>query len=235
MKMLYAVVEAPTPELTSQATAALAARLAQDKVHFSDVADIAGLPFFAQNGLLFLTPEALRESLAGLEQGAPLIQDLASDMSLVGLVAGLEDGLIGVSASKVTLDQMAPLLNSAATTIEAVNAGRPASFSWRVATEGRPAAPGELRGVIQLRPRSITAPCSPGLAASTILRGIAAEVLPAYDATLRLTGPIAMADEEFGTVKENAVRNGLITAAIVLLILWRALRSGRLIWRSRST
>ena len=34
MKMLYAVVEAPTPELTSQATAALAGRLAQDKVHF---------------------------------------------------------------------------------------------------------------------------------------------------------------------------------------------------------
>ena len=229
MKMLYAVVEAPTPELTSQATAALAARLAQDKVHFSDVADIAGLPFFAQNGLLFLTPEALRESLAGLEQGAPLIQDLASDMSLVGLVAGLEDGLIGVSASRVTLDQMAPLLNSAATTVEAVNAGRPASFSWRVATQGHPAAPGELRGVIQLRPALDYSSVQPGLAASTILRGIAAEVLPAYGATLRLTGPIAMADEEFGTVKENAVRNGLITAAIVLLILWRALRSGRLI------
>ena len=35
-----------------------------------------------------------------------------------------------------------------------------------------------------------------------------------------------MADEEFATIKENAVRNGVITVAIVLFILWRALRSG---------
>ena len=38
-----------------------------------------------------------------------------------------------------------------------------------------------------------------------------------------------MADEEFATIKEGAVRNGLITIAIVLVILWLALRSGRLI------
>jgi hopanoid biosynthesis associated RND transporter like protein HpnN len=69
----------------------------------------------------------------------------------------------------------------------------------------------------------------PGLAASTKLRAIAAEVLPAYGAGVRLTGPVAMADEEFGTIKEHAARDGVITAAIVLFILWRALRSGRLI------
>ena len=38
-----------------------------------------------------------------------------------------------------------------------------------------------------------------------------------------------MADEEFATIKEGAVRNGLITVAIVLVILWLALRSARLI------
>ena len=38
-----------------------------------------------------------------------------------------------------------------------------------------------------------------------------------------------MADEEFATIKEGAVRNGLITVFIVLVILWLALRSARLI------
>ncbi|WP_374546444.1 MMPL family transporter [Rhodoblastus sp.] len=229
MHMLYAVVEAPTPELAAQASVALTERLAADKAHFSDVVFIAGLPFFAQNGLLFLTPEALRETLTGLEQGAPLIQDLASDMSLVGLVAGLEDGLIGVSSGRIKLDGMAGLMDSVSTTVEAANAGRPAFFSWRVATQGRPATPGELRGVIQLRPTLDYSSVQPGLAASTKLREIAAEVLPAYEAQVRLTGPVAMADEEFGTIKEHAARDGLITAAVVLFILWRALRSGRLI------
>jgi hopanoid biosynthesis associated RND transporter like protein HpnN len=37
-----------------------------------------------------------------------------------------------------------------------------------------------------------------------------------------------MNDEQFGSIKENAVRNGLITLAIVTFILWLALRSGRL-------
>jgi uncharacterized protein len=229
MNMLYAVVESPTPELTAQATAALASRLAQDKAHFSDVVDIAGLPFFAQNGLLFLPTEGLRETLSGLEQGAPLIQDFTSDMSLRGLVAGLEDGLIGVGQGRIALDRMAGLMDATSTTIEDVNAGRPASFSWRAATQGRPATPGELRGVIQLRPALDYASVQPGLAASTALRSIAAEVLPAYQAHVRLTGPVAMADEEFGTIKEHAARDGMITAAIVLFILWRALRSGRLI------
>ena len=37
-----------------------------------------------------------------------------------------------------------------------------------------------------------------------------------------------MADEEFGTIKENAALNGSITFAIVLFILWLALRSPKL-------
>jgi hopanoid biosynthesis associated RND transporter like protein HpnN len=38
-----------------------------------------------------------------------------------------------------------------------------------------------------------------------------------------------MADEEFATLREGALVNGLVTVAVVLLILWLALRSGRLI------
>src|SRR4029434_5788617 len=39
-----------------------------------------------------------------------------------------------------------------------------------------------------------------------------------------------MADEEFATIKENAVLHGVGTIAIVLFILWRALGSGRTIF-----
>ena len=46
---------------------------------------------------------------------------------------------------------------------------------------------------------------------------------------MRLTGPVAINDEQFGAIRENAVRNGVVTVAIVVFILWLALRSGRLI------
>ncbi len=226
---IYAVVEAPTPELTARATAELTTRLAEDKDHFHEAVNLAGSAFFARNGLLYLPLESLGASLNGLEEGAPLISDLASDMSLRGLVAGLEDGLIGLNAGRVKLDGMTGLFDASATTFEAALAGHPAAFSWRVLAQGKPATPSELRGVIQIRPALDFRQVQAGLAASDALRAAAAEIAPRYQARVRLTGPVAMADEEFGTIKENAARNGIITAAIVLLILWRALRSWRLI------
>jgi len=46
---------------------------------------------------------------------------------------------------------------------------------------------------------------------------------------VRLTGPVPIANEEFATVKEGALVNGIVTLGLVLLILWLALRSFRII------
>jgi len=226
---LYAVVDAPTPELAAQATSALTARLEADKIHFVSVTNIAGLPFFAQNGLLFLPLPDLQSAMDGLARGAPLIQDLATDPSLRGMVAALEDGLIGVNSKKLKLDDMARVFDASSQTVEDILAGRPASFSWRALAQGQDASASDLRGVIEVRPVLDYKEVQAGLKASNALREAAAEILPRHQARLRLTGPVAMADEEFGTIKENAVQNGVITGAVVLFILWRALRSWRLI------
>ena len=50
-----------------------------------------------------------------------------------------------------------------------------------------------------------------------------------FQARVRLTGPVAIDDEEFGTVREGALTNGVGTFVVVLLILWLALRSFRII------
>jgi len=225
------VVEAPTPELTGAATAELTQALAKEKTQFHDVANAGGAEFFAQHGLLFLPTDALQRNLDGLIKGEPLIHDLAADRSLRGLIAGLEDGLLGLQSSSnpLKLDDLARPLNMASDTLENVLKGQPASFSWRVLAEGKPAAPNELRGFIEARPTLNFNALQPGLEASQTIRRIAAGIAPKYQASVRLTGPVAMGDEEFGTIKENALRNGLITVAIVLFILWLALRSGRLI------
>ena len=67
---------------------------------------------------------------------------------------------------------------------------------------------------------------------------------PQDGATLRLTGQAPVNDEQFATLSNGAALNGVGTAAAVLLILWLALRSGRIVagggaerwwpaWRSR--
>ena len=63
LRSILVVVEAPTPELTSQATAALVDRLKDNKELFKTVAQPGGGEFFRQNGLLFL-PTAETEKVA---------------------------------------------------------------------------------------------------------------------------------------------------------------------------
>ncbi|HEY6024179.1 MAG TPA: MMPL family transporter, partial [Pseudolabrys sp.] len=50
-----------------------------------------------------------------------------------------------------------------------------------------------------------------------------------YQARVRLTGSVPMADEEFATVQEGALVNAIGTIIIVLTILWLALKSARII------
>ena len=50
-----------------------------------------------------------------------------------------------------------------------------------------------------------------------------------YGARVRLTGPVPIANEEFATVADGAVVNGIGTVLVVLFILWMALHSAKII------
>lgn len=228
--LLEVVVEAPTPELAAEATSDLVRSLEQDKARFESVANVGASSFFQRHGLLFLPMDALKRTAAGLVEGEPIIHDIATDRSLRGLVAGLEDALLGLQSDRLKLDDFARPLNMVSDALEKVLAGKPSSFSWRVLTEGKAVAePNELRGFVEIHPVLNFNSVEPGEEAEAAVHRLAAPTAAKYQATVRLTGPIAIDDEQFGSVRENAVRNGVITVAIVVFILWLALRSGRLI------
>jgi hopanoid biosynthesis associated RND transporter like protein HpnN len=71
----------------------------------------------------------------------------------------------------------------------------------------------------------------PGQAATEAIRKAAADLNfhSQYGANLRLTGPVAIADEEYATLQEGAFVNTTATIVVVLTILWLALRSWRII------
>src|SRR5579872_3032462 len=100
------VIDAPTPELVQEATAALAAKLEPQKNFFTSVLQPQGGPFFAQNGLLFVPFDQLEQQMGLLTQAQKLVQTLAGDPSLRGVVRALQFGLLGVQSGKITLDNM---------------------------------------------------------------------------------------------------------------------------------
>jgi hopanoid biosynthesis associated RND transporter like protein HpnN len=229
---IVAVVDAPTPELVDEATNALVARLAQQKTLFHSIEQLKGGGFFAQNGFLFEKTSDLAPQMKALTQAQRLIQVLAGDPSLRGVIQALQFGLLGVQGGQLTLDNMSWPLTLAANTLDKVNAGQPARFSWHELVQGRASTPDELLRFLQIRASLDYSELEPGEHATDAIRQAAKELdfASKYQARLRLTGPVPMADEEFATIKENAALNATVTIAVVLFILWLALRWARIIF-----
>jgi hopanoid biosynthesis associated RND transporter like protein HpnN len=232
-QMITAVIDAPTPELVTAASKALIARLSQQNDMFKQVTPMPpGGAYFARNGLLFLDTAALGQEMSAMTQGTRLLQTLAGDPSLRGVLQAFQFTLLGVQGGRITLDALTTPMTRAADTIEKVNAGEPASFSWLDLVQGHASQPSELLRFINIRAVLDYSALEPGLRATDAIRDAAKELDFAgkYHARLRLTGAVPLEDEEFATIKENAVLNAVITIAVVLFILWMALRWGRIIF-----
>jgi hopanoid biosynthesis associated RND transporter like protein HpnN len=228
---ILAVVEAPTSELATQATAALLPKLREQNSLFNSVEEPGGGEFFARNALLFLSTEEVDRTVNQFAQAQPLIQVLVADPTLRGLVQALSFALAGLQRNMYTLDQMAHPLTMFATTLEEVAAGRQASFSWRELVSGKPPEPSDLRRIIEIKPILDYSVLEPGEKPIAMIRKIVADLKldSEYGARVRLTGPVPIQDEEFATLKENAELNAAVSLAFLVGILWLALRSARIV------
>jgi uncharacterized protein len=228
---IVAVVEAPTPELTKLAATSLQSRLESRQDAFISVRNVAGSQFFQQNGLLFLPASEVQETTEKLAQGEPLIGSLATDPSLRGLAEALTTVLAGLSRNEVKLDDVAKPFDQFSTTIETVLTKGTATFSWRELVQGGPLPASDLRAFLQIRPVLDYKALEPGRAAENLIRADVEDLKLAekYQARVRLTGPVAISNDEFGSTQEGIVVNSIATCVIVLFILWLAFRSAKII------
>ena len=230
-RTILAVVDAPTPELTSAASAALASKLSGDTKHFRSVQALGSGEFFDKNGLLFLPVAEVGQVTGQFEQAAPLIEIMAGDPSIRGLTGALETGLAGVKRGEVKLDNTARPFSLIAETVENVLKTGSATFSWRELVSDKPLTDADRRAFIEFKPILDFNALEPGKDATDAIRQAASDLNFAgeYHARLRLTGPVPIANEEFATVADGAVVNGIGTVAVVLFILWMALHSPKII------
>jgi hopanoid biosynthesis associated RND transporter like protein HpnN len=226
------VVEAPTPELTSAASDALARKLSGDSQHFESVQPLGSGEFFEKNGLLFLPVPEVGQLTGQLESAAPLIEIMAGDPSIRGLTGALETGLAGIKRGQVKLDSTERPFNLIAQTVESVLNTGTGTFSWREMVSDKPLTDSDRRSFIEFKPVLDFNALEPGKDATDAIRQAARDVnLPGeYGARLRLTGPVPIANEEFATVQDGAIVNGIGTVLVVLFILWMALHSPKIIF-----
>ena len=229
--LMLVVIDGDTPERAAEASDRLAQALGPHDDLLRSVRQPDSGPFFDRNGLLFLSTDELASTTEQLIAQQAFLGPLAADPSLRGLMGTLTLGAQGIAAGETTLDELAAPMAAFRRTFERVLAGEPARLSWQMLLSDGKAEPRELRRFILIQPKLDYNALQPGGEAIDLVRRKAAELGLTRDngVTVRLTGPVPLADEEFATVAENAGLNGALTIAAIALVLFFALRSGRVI------
>jgi len=229
--LLVAVVDGVSPEVAEQTAADLASALRADTAHFADVHRPDASPYLEQNGLLFLDQVPLGKLLDSTIDAQPFLGQLANDPSARGLFAAL--GLVGqgIERGQADVASFAPALDAFHKALADALAGRPEPLSWQSLLAGSLVEQAGKYRFVLAQPKLDYGALEPGGQASDAMRAAAArlEYVKSGLAHVRITGSVALADEEFATVAQGAAIGTAASGALVLLWLILAVRSVRLI------
>lgn len=227
--LLVGVIQAKTPEEADETAAAIARAAAADPAHFKTVRRPDALPFYKTEGLLFLSQKDLEALLNQLVQAQPFIGQLAADPSMRGLLTAI--GLIGQGAAQgqVDLSGYKTALDGFDRGLAEAASGHPEPVSWQKLLGGAALADraGSSRFVL-IQPVQDYGAIEPGAAATDALRAIAAKVptIAQGRATFRITGQIALADQQFASLTQGIVTDTIVS--VLFIILWLVLAVRRI-------
>lgn len=229
--LLVVMIDGKTPDAAEDAAAALFAKISQRKDLFATARRADGGPYFEKYGLLFLPVDQLQKIADAVIEAQPFIGSLTQDPSLRGLFDVFSLAMDGIIQKAASVDRIEKPLSAISSTLsDALSGGRQA-MSWQTLLLNRPTETRDLRRLILTQPNRDFAALKPGAAATSFIRDTISDLhlTPDTGVTIRLTGPVALNDDEFATVAEGMGWALLISTLLVLLWLFMALRSVKLI------
>jgi hopanoid biosynthesis associated RND transporter like protein HpnN len=228
-ELLVAVIDARQPEAATLTARDLAAALRADKVHFSEARQPDASPYLERNAFLFLDAGKLRDLLDRTIDAQPFLGSLAADPTLRGLCAALSLLAQGVNAGQVDLTPFLPALEGLRDGLAAAASGKPVALSWQRLLAGPVADLAGRFEFVLAKPNQDFGALEPGAAASQAIRDAASRLEFVRDgsARVRITGSVALNDEEFATVAQGAVAGLIGSAVLVTLWLFLAVRTWR--------
>jgi hopanoid biosynthesis associated RND transporter like protein HpnN len=229
--LLVLVVDARKPEEADATAAGLAKALAADHAHVRTVTRPDASHFLQQEGLLFLDAQQLADLLERTIDAQPFLGKLARDPSARGLFAALKLLGQGIVEGQVDLTPYQTALTAFRRAMDDALAGDPQPLSWTRLIGGKVAELGGPHKFVLVKPVLDLGAIEPGGTATRAVRKAAAdlEFVKSGDARVRITGNVALADEEFASVAEGAVAGLIGSVLLISLWLFLAVRSWRLI------
>jgi hopanoid biosynthesis associated RND transporter like protein HpnN len=235
--LLVGVVDADAPEEAEATAATLAAQLSDDHTHFRSVRRPDASPYLRKEGLLFLDEKDLQGLMDSTIDAQPFLGQLVADPSARGLFAALSLLGIGVEKGQADLTPYTSALEGFHKSMAAALAGHAQPLSWQRLLGGSATELGGKYKFVLVQPQLDYGSLQPGGAATDAMRTIAAglEFVKSGQARVRITGSVALADEEFATVAQGAVEGLAISVVLITAWLFLALHSWRLILPALAT
>ena len=224
--LVIAVIDGPTPEQADDAARQLADRLAANTQVFANVRAPGVLPFFRQNGLLYLEIEELEDVADGIIAAEPLLASLAADPTLRGLANMLVRTLNEPAAQDAP--QLASFLDALAAQARRVSMGEPSALSWRSLMAGDfGTAALSKQSLVLAQPQLAFGSLNPGAEALDAVRTAASDlgIDESSGFRLRLTGDVAVDQEELASVSIGGRTAALVSLVLVTVLLLFGLRS----------
>ncbi len=228
IETLLIVLNAPTPEQVRSATEQLARQLKQDSINFFEVYSPRVDDFTARNGLLYQSIPELERITDSLAAAQPLITRITQDPTL----SAFADVLTGAvdELNKNRNIELRPVLDGLNSTLAARLNGSPKALSWQTMFSGE-AQKNTYQELIIVKPRLDYSQLFPAEQSIAALYQ-AAESVGITDTSpvrLRITGEVALAEDELNSSLRGMEYAGLITFILVAVVLYFAMRTGGLI------
>jgi uncharacterized protein len=226
---IVAVIDGPNADRVNAAADHFAAQLREQPKLFGDVFDPAGLAFFQQNGLLYLSETELADLSDRLISAQPFLGTLWKNPTLPGLFDLLSLFLEESQNNQELIGAAVPMINGISTVIIAQAEKKQKHLSWRKTLSGNQSS--NSSRIIVIQPKTDFGSLQPGESAISSLRKIGQELKLSekFGARLRLTGSVPLAEEELASVVDGLGLAGLLSLALVLGLLFWGLKSARLV------
>ncbi len=225
------VVDAATPEFAEQATAKLTEELSQRQDLFLNVQRINGGEFFSRHGLLFSSEKDVQDTTEALIAAQPFLGPLASDPSLRGVAKSAGFAVSNASQDSTDTGRIVSAITRISDAIHAGVAGEAKPFSWSLLLSGENPPPRDWRQFILLNPKLDFSEVLPGQPGSNAIHAAVKSlgVGGPGDVKVRITGSVPIGDEELGTLAESTGPIAVLMFAIMVAILYRAVKSTRMV------
>jgi hopanoid biosynthesis associated RND transporter like protein HpnN len=232
---IVVVINAEDSDKAISARDILSDRIRKDKDLFKSIYVPGGGSFFEKNGLLYLDVEELEKLSEHLAEAQPLMGLLSRDFSLRGLFGVLETALKHQGEGNTSDKRLIFLIDRMRDAFDSAAGNREYHMPWEGMILDEKDAASQRRQFIIIKPYFDAGDPASGESALQAVRTAVAGAGFDKSVSVRITGDIALAHDDYLTVRDSVGIATLLTIALVGLILFIGLGSGRLVFASLLT